>query len=266
MLQESKDGKINVPRVTILTVCYNSEKTIEETLCSVQSQTYANLEYIVIDGASTDRTLEILNDYQECIDIIVSEPDNGLYDALNKGIALSSGDIIAILHSDDCFYNDYVVERIMNVFARNPSTHSVMSNLEVGSTWKSFFRLRIMSPKKFRPRKLMLGIMPPHCSTFIKKSVYELYGNFNTRYRIAADFDLFLRFFLFHQVNYKIATFTSIRMKIGGISNQGLRSYVYVSYELLAILKSHSVGKFRYLILLRGLWKITGFLIKNKEN
>ena len=246
-------------RVTIITVCFNSQNTIEATLKSIASQTYTDIEYIVVDGASTDGTLQLLSKYKSNIHRLVSEPDNGLYDALNKGILLATGDIISILHSDDCFADDNVIEKIVKIFDKHPDKMIVLSELKVYRSKFETSHIRHISSQSFIPEQLKYGLMPPHTSTFIRKIIYETHGNFNTNYKIAADFDLFLRFFLMHQVSYMIAPFTTVKMMAGGLSNQGFRSYSLVSKELVTILKHQLSSKIRYVVWLRGFWKIGSY-------
>ena len=143
----------------------------------------------MIDGGSTDGTLDILKTYEAKIDILISEPDDGLYFALNKGIGIASGEYVSILHSDDCFDNCFVIERIMKIFWSDRDCKAVLSDLEMRSSSDVGRVIRKISSASFSLRKFKFGLMPPHCATVLSKDVYDEFGMFNTKYRIAADFD-----------------------------------------------------------------------------
>lgn len=196
------------PLVSIITVCLNSAKTIEQTIQSVVNQTYPNIEYIIIDGESTDRTLEIINKYRDKISKLVSEKDEGIYDAMNKGLTFATGNIIGIINSDDWYELD-AVESVVNVFLKDSYTHVFYGNINVYDD-DNFLRTRFPSPL----RELRTGMPIPHPSVFIIGKVYKAYG-FNTKYKIAADRDLLLRLYsqnyIFKYINKNIANF-----RVGG--------------------------------------------------
>ena len=179
-------------KVSIVTVTYNSEQTLPDTIKSVFDQTYKNIEYIVIDGDSTDTTKEIVTKYGHAIKFI-SEPDDGIYDAYNKGINISTGDVIAILNSDDIFHNKYVISEVVEQFQLSGADivygdlyYVKENNLnDVTRYWKSSI---------FEKNSFAKGWHPPHPSFFAKKVVYEKFGDFDTNIRISADFEIMLRF------------------------------------------------------------------------
>ena len=164
--------KINL-KISIITICLNNEKTIKNTLDSVKNQKFENIEHIVIDGRSKDKTLSIVKQYPN-ISKVISEPDKGIYDALNKGIKISSGDIIGILHADDIFYDNQLVEQISKIFKKNSCIESLSGNVVFFNQKKSNINDRIIRSDRFKPWMLRFGFMPAHTATFFKKS-----GNFH---------------------------------------------------------------------------------------
>ncbi|MBO5057628.1 MAG: glycosyltransferase [Lachnospiraceae bacterium] len=199
-------------KVSIITVSYNAAATIEQTICSVVNQTYDNIEYIMIDGKSTDSTCDIIEKYKESIDYYVSEPDNGIYDAMNKGIYHATGDIIGIINSDD-WYEEDAVEKAVNCFRNSDA------ELVYGKIWNicenGTRRCSIKKPLN----QLWYSMMIPHPSVFVRKNVYEKYGIFNTEYNIAADHDLILRF-LCRGVKFAYIDEIIANFRYGGVSTK----------------------------------------------
>lgn len=198
-------------KITIITVVYNGGKTIEQTILSVLSQEYTNLEYIIIDGGSTDNTIEIVNKYRNQITHFVSEADEGIYDAMNKGIALASGDIIGIINSDD-WYESGVFKQVSEAF-RNKEIDVVYGKQNL-----VFDDGRIEEQPDNPLENICFEMSIPHPTVFVKREVYEKHGVFSTDYKISADFDLMLRLYLnrvnFHKIN---RVFSNFRMT--GVSN-----------------------------------------------
>ena len=166
-------------KVSIITVCFNSEKTIRDTIESVLSQDYLNIEYIIIDGSSTDGTMNIIQEYEARINTIISEPDKGIYDAMNKGLKLATGDAIGILNSDDYFEYSSVISDVVNCFKSNTKASLVIGDLVFVDSLNLQSIVRHYSSKKFKPWKLRFGWMPPHPATFILHSAYEKVGYFS---------------------------------------------------------------------------------------
>ena len=188
-------------KFSIITVSLNSEKTIEKTILSVINQNYYNIEYIIIDGCSNDNTINIINSYKRDIDVIIIEKDDSLYDAINKGIKIATGDIIGILNSDDHFNNNNVISIISNEFINNLSIDAVIGGV---SFFNNGLKKRVFKSLGFKNSFFKFGMMPPHPSFYAKRSLFTKYGLYSTKYKISADFDLLLRFFLIHKINYKI--------------------------------------------------------------
>lgn len=208
-------------KISIITVCYNSANTLETTILSVKMQTYSNIEYIIVDGGSSDSTLEIIKKYEVGFDgnyKWISEPDSGLYDAMNKGINLATGDVIGLINSDDLFCDERAVEKVMMAFDERPKLDSVYADLYYVSQNNTENIVRKWITGKQRLFKL--GWHPAHPTLYLKKSVFEKFGSFNTDFKLAADFEFMLRVF----DRYKISTFylpeVLVKMRLGGKTNE----------------------------------------------
>jgi len=176
-------------KISIITVVRNNKKTIKNAIESVLRQTYKDIEYIIIDGASTDGTVEVVKSYGDKISKFVSESDNGLYDAMNKGIALASGDVVGILNSDDFYIDNGVIERVVKEFEKSQAG-SVFANLVYVKSDNLNKVVRYYDSSHFTPQKFAYGWMPAHPTFFVRRWVYEKYGLFRTDLKIAADFDI----------------------------------------------------------------------------
>ena len=223
-------------KISIITVCLNSEKTILETIKSVEKQTHQNIEYIIIDGGSNDQTLSIVKSYDNLITKIISEKDFGLYDAINKGLEISSGEVIGILNSDDVYANSNIISMVETVFTEN--------NVDI--VWGDIafinddnYVKRIYSGNGISPESFDIGIMPPHPSVFIKKKCYEKFGNFSLKYKIASDYELLLRFLKVHELNYFYCPELFVKMKLGGESNKTLLNIIKLNKEVYKIHKEY---------------------------
>jgi glycosyltransferase len=205
-------------KISIITPSFNSEKTIEDAIKSVIGQTYKDIEYIIIDGGSKDKTLEIINKYQDKVSKVVSEKDRGLYDAINKGIKLATGEIIGNLNSDDVYENNRVLELVTETFEKTKCdvcwgdlVYVKKDNLnKITRVWKS---------SEFKTGKFKTGWHPPHPTFFVKREIYEKFGVFRENFKIAADYELMLRLLEKHQVKSSYIPQTLVRMREGGKSN-----------------------------------------------
>ncbi len=209
-------------KLTIITPCFNSAETIKETLESVASQSYADIEQIVIDGNSSDNTIEIAKEYPH-ISKIVSEKDKGIYDAINKGIKISSGEIIGILNSDDFYANELVLEKVATLF-KNKKVDAVYGDLDYVSAHNISKIVRKWRSGEYDKRNFLNGWMPPHPTFFIRKECYEKYGLFNTELSISADYELMLRMLYKHHISCAYIPGVLVHMRTGGKSNNGWRS------------------------------------------
>ena len=246
-------------KISIITVCFNSDKTIEKTIKSVLSQTYTNIEYIIIDGNSKDNTLEIIKKFDAKITKWISEPDKGLYDAMNKGIELATGDIVGILNSDDIFTDNNVLENVANFHKANNVEASVGNIIQFNEEGKT---VRKYSAKNWNPEKLKIGFMPAHPAIFFNRELFQKYGNYHLDFIIGADYELITRFFLKHNITWKFSDITTTAMLVGGVSSSGIKSYKIVSKEIVKALERNEIAFNKTKIKLRGFWKIIGFLNK----
>ncbi len=238
-------------KVSIITVCYNSSEFIRSAIESVLTQTYPDVEYIIIDGGSNDGTLPIINEYSSQLSHIVSEPDKGIYDAMNKGIALATGDVIGILNSDDFYLDSHSVSDVMEMFHSQPKVDMVLGNIDFVKPFKLSEPVRLYSAYRFSPWKLRFGVMPAHPGTFIKKIVYEKYGLYKVDYQSGADFDIFVRMLLIHKLSYVKLNKVLVRMRLGGVSTLGFKSYIISTNEMLRSLNENQVYSNLLMVLLR---------------
>ena len=180
-------------KISIITVCFNSQQTIKATIKSVLNQSYKQVEYIIIDGASTDNTIKIINEFSNSIDVFVSEGDAGIYDAINKGITKSSGDVVGLLHADDVFDNNSVVGNVMRLFDEN--IDMIYGDINYVDRKDINRVIRRWKSDSYTKGKFKWGWMPPHTGFFIKKSCYTKYGLYNLSLGSSADYELMLRMF-----------------------------------------------------------------------
>lgn len=230
------------PKISLITVSYNSGQTIEDTIKSVESQTYSNIEYLVVDGLSSDNTISILNGFPKVITRVVSEKDEGIYDAMNKGLALASGEIIGLINSDDVLADEYVLERIAQEFYDNPDIDACYGDLcyvkhndlnKVVRYWRS---------NPHEAGCIKRGWMPPHPTLYVRRSVYETCGCFDLNYKIAADFELMLRLFDIHQIRSKYIPRVLVKMRLGGTTNRNFKNIALQNIEIRRALRAHGIS------------------------
>ena len=248
-------------KISIITVCLNSEKTIEKTIKSILEQNYLNKEIIIIDGKSTDRTLEILNKYSKDIKIIISEKDEGLYHAMNKGIKFSEGEIIAILNSDDVFFDCNVLKNISNYFLNNSGVEIILSDTYIINNLQDKKIIRKYKVKNFKNWHLRFGVSPPHPSSFIRKSVYLKHGLFDLEFKYASDFELLFRFIYNKRIKFSKFNFPTALMSLGGVSNRNFRSVINSSKEINLAIKKNGFYSNLFFILLRLPYKFIQYFI-----
>lgn len=245
-------------KISIITVCYNSAETIEETIKSVQAQTYENIEYIIVDGNSKDKTLELVQRYPAVVTKWVSEPDKGLYDAMNKGIAMATGDYIGILNSDDTFFEPETIQKVVDFLVENKveaCTGDIVQH-------KNGRIIRRYSSKKWSPAKLKIGFMPPHPSIFFKKELFGSFGAYVLGYKIASDYELIIRYFLKHKISWKYSGITTTSMAIGGASSSGISSYHTITEEVGKAFRGNQITYSPLKVKYRMIWKFFDFLKK----
>jgi len=217
-------------KVSIITVTYNSALTIEDTIQSVLEQTYPNIEYIIIDGESTDDTLQKIEPYSDKLSKFVSEKDSGMYDALNKGIKLATGDIIGILNSDDFYTDKFVIEEVVKIFLEEHSD-AVYADLQYVDSNHTNKIIRNWKSGNYKPGDFLYGWMPPHPTFFVKKDIYRKFGNFSMELKSAADYELMLRFIHKHQIRLSYLKRVIVKMRAGGMSNSSLKNRMRANKE-----------------------------------
>jgi glycosyltransferase len=228
-------------KISVVTVTYDCVETIGDCLVSVAGQSFVDREHIVIDGASTDGTLKVLQARRHGLAALVSEPDEGIYSGLNKGLARARGEAVGLLHGDDVYADAEVLARVAEAFA-DPAVEAVYGDLVYVAKDDLGRVIRYWRAGEFQRARLRRGWMPPHPTLFLRRAVYERFGLFDTRYRIAADYDLMLR--VLSQLSGRVVYLPQVlvRMRVGGASNRSLRQVVRKSWEDYRALRANRVG------------------------
>lgn len=245
-------------KVSIITATYNSLKSLPTALDSLESQTYRDIEWIVVDGNSTDGTIDFIKSNSNSISQWISEPDQGIYDALNKGIDMATGDVIGLLHSDDFFNSKDTIAQIAELF-KYSKADGIYGNLRYVSKTNTKKNIRFWKSDYFRPQLLKKGWMPAHPSLFLKKEVYQKHGKFDLEFKIAADYDFVLRIFQDGSLKFVYHNKVITNMRIGGASNRTLKNIIRKSKEDLMALRKNNF-KYAYWVLMRkNLSKLSQF-------
>jgi len=250
-------------KISIITVVWNNKKTIKDAIDSVLSQTYRDIEYIIVDGASTDGTIEIVKSYGDKISKFISEKDKGIYDGLNKGISLATGDLVAFLHSDDIYADETILEDIAKEFQSDATLDGVYGDLVYTPKSDISKVLRYWKSRNFESSLLKKGWMPAHPTLFLKREVYEKYGGFDLGFKIAGDYDFMLRV-LSAGIKVKYIPKVLYKMRVGGESNKSLKNIMLKSKEDLRALQKNRVGGI-YSLMIKNLSKIQQFIKKGKN-
>jgi glycosyltransferase involved in cell wall biosynthesis len=245
-------------RVSVITVSFNCAGTISDTIESVLSQSYPYIEHIIIDGGSTDGTTEIVKSFGNRIAKFISDPDEGIYDALNKGIKIATGDIVGILHSDDFFCNENIIRDVAAAFTDN-ETDAVFGDIQFVDQQDTAKVVRYYSSKNFRLSKFRFGYMPAHPSFYVRRSLFEKLGYYKTDYKIAADYELTLRFLLINRIRYVYLNHPFVSMRTGGVSNKSFASNITLNREIAKACKENGVYTNYLLIYLKYFTKIFEF-------
>jgi len=249
-------------KVSIITVVWNNKETIKDAIDSVLNQTYKDIEYIIVDGASTDGTIDIVNSYKDKISKFISEKDNGLYDAMNKGIQLSNGDIIGMLNSDDFYIDEFVIENVIKEFEAK-DVDSVYADLVYVNPGNLDKVVRFYDSSYFSPGKFAYGWMPAHPTFFVKKEIYERYGVFRTDLKIGADFDILVRFLYIYNISFSYMREVLVKMRTGGVSTS-FNSIWINNIEQLRVCRDHNIDTNIFKILLKYPRKILGIFKAKK--
>lgn len=251
-------------KISIITATYNSSKTLRDTLESVLNQTYQDIEHIIVDGASKDSTLEIIKEYEQKFNgrlKWISEKDNGIYDAMNKGITLSSGDIVGILNSDDFFTDNNVVTDIIDCFEKK-SIDSLFANLNFVKQDDISKIVRVWKGSPYKENGFRKGWHPSHPTFYVKKEIYKKYGVFDLNFDVSADFELMLRFI----EKYKISTYyldrVTVKMRYGGESTGSISKIIIGNKNILKAFKKNGIKVSVFYPIIRLVPKVLEFIKK----
>lgn len=246
-------------KISLITAAYNSGTTFRDTIRSVLSQTYGDIEYIIVDGLSTDNTPEIIREYEPLFAgrmRWVSEKDNGLYDAMNKGIRMATGDVVGILNSDDFFTSPDVLERVFEAFRDEPTLDAVYGDIHFVNPDNLDSCVRYYSSRVFRPWLMRLGFMPAHPSFYVRREVYVRYGLYKTHYKVCADYEWMLRTVFVGGIHIRYLGMDMVTMRMGGVSTHGVAVHRLIAREHLQAHKENKVYTNSLLQSLRYFWKI----------
>lgn len=247
-----------VARISIITVCFNSARTIEDTLRTVAEQTYRNVEHIVVDGASTDKTLEVVARFPH-VARVISEPDQGIYDAMNKGIAHATGEVVGILNADDFYPHTLVLQRVANEF-ENPGIEATIGDICFVHPNHLDRKVRYYSARSWSPARFVRGFMPPHPAFFTWKRNYETLGNYKLGYKIASDYELLVRFLAVHKLSYSYIPEALVYMRAGGVSNESLKSRYVLNREIVRACAENGIHTNLFLLSLKYFEKVFEYL------
>lgn len=248
-------------KISIITVCFNSEKYLKNTIESVLSQDYSNVEYILVDGNSKDKTKNIIKEYEPLFEgrmKWVSESDNGLYDAMNKGIKMATGDVIGILNSDDFFTSNDIISNVAQTFTNDNDLEVVYGDIHFVNPNNLDKCVRYYSSSIFRPSLLRLGFMPAHPSMYIKRDCFEKYGYYSLDYKIAADFDMVVRFIHTHKAKCKYLKLDFVTMRTGGES----ANRMLLNKETVLACKRNGIRTNIFILSLKYFYKIFEYVKK----
>jgi glycosyltransferase involved in cell wall biosynthesis len=250
-------------KVSVVTACFNSARTIADTIGSVASQSHREIEHILVDGGSTDGTLEVIASRRASIAKLITGPDDGIYDALNKGLAQSSGNIVGFLHADDVYADDRVIEDVVREFSAQP-LEAVYGNVAFVRGDDLEQLVRVYRSERFRPSRIAWGWMPAHPALFLARSVFEKFGRFKTDYAIAADFEFVARTFPTPGFRYRYLPKVLVKMRMGGISTQGWRSTLTLNQEVLRACRENGISTNYFKILSKYPAKALEFLFPSR--
>ena len=246
-------------KISVITATYNSAATVRDTLNSIANQDYPDIEHIIVDGASKDNTLQIVKEFPH-VSNVLSEKDNGIYDAMNKGIRLASGEIVGILNSDDLYISDEVLSKVASVF-EDRSIDAVYGDLQYVQSHDTNAITRTWKAGVFKKKYFYYGWMPPHPTFFVRRRVYEKVGLFNTSLRSAADYELMLRLLLKHGIRVKYIPEVLVKMRTGGMSNASFQNRMKANKEDRLAWKLNDLHPYFFTLYLKPLRKVFQFKI-----
>jgi len=249
--------------ISIITACYNSAATIRETIDSVLAQDYPDIEYIIVDGGSSDGTMEIVRGYGDRIDVVISETDEGIYDAMNKGIQVATGDVVGLLNSDDFYVDESSIRQLIERM-ENAGSDTVFADLVIVDARDTERTVRYYDSSSFHPRRLCYGWMPAHPTFLVKRELYENFGCFSLDYRIAADFEMVARLLHTAGASYAYLPVVVIKMRVGGISTSGLKNRWILNMEIVRACRANGLKTSLPRVLLKTPAKMMEYLRRPK--
>lgn len=227
-------------KISVITATFNSSNTILDCIGSINIQTYPDIEHIIIDGASKDNTIELIDTHQLRVKMMVSEPDKGIYDAMNKGIANATGDVVGLLNSDDFYFDKFALENVMNIF-KTTQADCVYADLFYVDRINTNKVVRHWKTGEFRPGAFRSGWHPAHPSFFLKRDVYNKFGGFDLTFLLAADFELMLRMLEKHRISSVYLPVPLVKMRLGGETNKSLSNIYYQNLECIRAFKKNEL-------------------------
>lgn len=219
-------------KISIITISYNNEKEIAQTIESVIKQTYLNIEYIIVDGASNDKTMNVVRKYEKQISKIISEPDKGIYDAINKGLKAATGDVVGLIHAGDELFEDSIIEKIANHFKEN-DIEALYGHSKIYSEDGQKI-VRVNRSPNYKNNLFRVGWFPSHQSFYAKRELFEKYGYYNLKYKIAADYELLLRFMYIQKIKVNLLDKYIVKFKLGGTSTKSVKNIIKLNKECIA--------------------------------
>ncbi len=255
-------------KISVVTVTYNSEKTVEDTIKSVLSQEYKDYEYLVVDGGSKDNTVEIIKKYEPLFEgrmRWISEKDKGMYDGINKGIKMATGDVVGIINSDDFYHRTDIFDKINEAFVENPGVEAIYGDVRFVNPDNLEKTVRYYSSKNWAPWRFRFGFMPAHPSFFTYRENFEKYGYYQYDYHIGADYELLIRHLYTNKVPYKYIPLDFMKMRTGGRSTEGIKANIRLNKEIVRACAENGIWTCMPLLFLKYFVKVFE-LVFTREN
>lgn len=253
--------------ISIITVTFNSSKTLRDTIRSVLSQSFLDIEYIIVDGLSNDKTVDIIKEYEPLFQgrlKWISETDNGLYDAMNKGIRMATGDIVGIINSDDFYHREDIIEKVVEVF-KTSTVQAVYGDVRFVRSNNLDKTVRYYSSKYFFSSLFRYGFMPAHPTFFTYRHYFKEFGFYKTDYKIAADYELLIRFLYIHHLKSRYLALDFMKMRMGVASTASVKSNMLLNKEIVRACKENGIWTCRGMIFLKYIIKIFGFIFTRNK-
>ena len=249
-------------KITVVTVVYNAVDTIEDTINSVIAQDHDDIEHIVIDGGSTDGTMDVVNQYREHLAVVISEPDNGIYDAMNKGIDLATGDIIGNLNADDWYADNSVLSRVASAFSEDKDLDAIYGDIVYVKKNKPHSIVRYWESQPYQEGLFEKGWMPAHPSFFVRREIYKHYGKFDLDLQIQSDFELTMRFMAVNKIKTRYLPGVMVKMRIGGVTNNRISNVIKGNLEAYKACRKNGLAVTPFFMVRKVLSRLPQFFRK----